>query len=93
MGRQSLILIGAVLALPFVASAQAPNPKAESEVKAGIQLKVKGDLAGAEGHYREAIRLDPGYAEAHYNLGILLTERGDIDGAIFEYRRDRKSVV
>ena len=36
--------------------------------------------------YREAIRLKPDYALAHYNLGIALRKKGDVDGAIAEYR-------
>lgn len=35
---------------------------------------------------REAIRLKPDDAEAHYNLGVALRARADLDGAITEYR-------
>ena len=36
----------------------------------------------AETEFREAIRLDPGYASAHNGLGTALKMRGDIDGAV-----------
>jgi len=35
--------------------------------------------------YGEAIRLKPDYAEAFYNRGIALQDKGDLDGAIEEY--------
>jgi tetratricopeptide (TPR) repeat protein len=37
--------------------------------------------------YREAIRLDPKYAAPHNNLGNLLRDKGDPDGAIAAYTR------
>jgi tetratricopeptide (TPR) repeat protein len=36
--------------------------------------------------FREAVRLKPEYAEAHYNLGRLLSDLGKLDEAIAEYR-------
>jgi tetratricopeptide (TPR) repeat protein len=48
---------------------------------------VRKDIDGAEAAYRAAIAADPGYADAHYNLGHLLqTERKDIDSAEAAYR-------
>ena len=39
-----------------------------------------------EDEFRESIRLDPGYALTHYYLGEELKARGNLDGAIDEYR-------
>ena len=39
-----------------------------------------GDLAGAAGSYRDAIRRDPTILAAHNNLGIALRRTGDLDG-------------
>ena len=36
--------------------------------------------------YREAVRLDPKGATAHHNLGLVLQEKGDFEGAVAEYR-------
>lgn len=48
---------------------------------------TSGDAAGAEESFRAALRLAPGIAEAHANLGILLENRGEIDEAETCYRR------
>ncbi len=47
----------------------------------GVYLTQVGRLADAEKQYLEATRLDDSYAEAHYNLGLLYVERGDIERA------------
>jgi len=38
------------------------------------------------GHFREAIRLEPKDVMAHQNLGIALYGKGQLEGAIQEYR-------
>lgn len=52
----------------------------------GMALRLQGRDKEAEAAYREAIRLNPDQAEAHYNLGILLMEVGDYRGALSELR-------
>jgi tetratricopeptide (TPR) repeat protein len=37
--------------------------------------------------YRQALTIDPGHAQAHVNLGRLLHERGDLDGALAHYQQ------
>jgi tetratricopeptide (TPR) repeat protein len=37
-------------------------------------------------HYRNAIWLEPNYADAHYNLGVVLANGGDVDTAIAEWK-------
>jgi tetratricopeptide (TPR) repeat protein len=49
--------------------------------------KAKEAMAGkkldqAIGHLQEAVKLEPQLAEAHYNLGILLRQKGRIDEAV-----------
>ena len=53
----------------------------------GITLNEQGDTDGAISHYREAVELRPGYAEAHYNLGRLLVQKGQVDEAITHYEK------
>ncbi len=50
----------------------------------GIIAKKEGNLQKAELLFRNAIALKPDYAGAHFNLGLLLMEKNDIDGAVAE---------
>lgn len=52
----------------------------------GIALVEKSQLDEAIGHYREALRLRPDYAEAYNNLGIALGKKGQVEEAIRCYR-------
>lgn len=47
----------------------------------------KGDLAGAEKHYRAALRLNSHAADAHYNYGVLLLSAGRIREAGETFRK------
>src|SRR5690606_35184963 len=50
------------------------------------QLHRAGDLSGAIQTYRQAIHLDPGFAEAYNNLGAALRANGRRNEAIAAYR-------
>ena len=41
-------------------------------------------------HFREALRLRPGDADIHTNLGALLASRGDLSGAIQAFEQALK---
>lgn len=45
----------------------------------------------AETAYRRALELDPAHREANLNLGRLLHEAGDLDGALAHYGRARRA--
>ncbi|MCE5267717.1 MAG: tetratricopeptide repeat protein [Planctomycetaceae bacterium] len=60
------------------------NARAEC-AHAGSAIDLN-ELDRAMGEYRAAIRIKPGYAEAHFNLGVALADSGDYRGAIDEYR-------
>ena len=49
-------------------------------------LAKKGDLDGAEGFYRQAIRLKPDYAKANNNIGVVFARMGRREEAEQEYR-------
>lgn len=48
-------------------------------------LQEKGDLQGAEDHYRQFLQLQPHSAEGHANLGIVLAHEDKLDAAVAEY--------
>src|SRR5262249_38906349 len=53
----------------------------------GNALADRGDDRGAEADYREALQHRPGYAQAHCNLGHLLTRKGLFGKALEALRR------
>lgn len=53
----------------------------------GTAQAKQGKMAKAEQAIRQAIRLDPNYAEAHENLGRLMLEQKRDDDAIVHFRR------
>jgi tetratricopeptide (TPR) repeat protein len=53
----------------------------------GRALLEKGELAQAESHFQEALKLEPLSAVIHTNLGKTLKREGRIDEAIFEFQR------
>jgi tetratricopeptide (TPR) repeat protein len=52
----------------------------------GNVLARKGRLDEAISHFQQAIALRPDYPDPHYNLGVVLLERRDVDGAMAEFR-------
>jgi Flp pilus assembly protein TadD len=58
-----------------------------AENNLGATLREQDDLAEAEKHLREAIRIRPDFVRAWNNLGIALDQQGRIDEAIVCYQR------
>jgi len=73
----------------FLASGGTTSKFPESAVehyRRGTQFHVRGQIDEAIKEYREAIRLQPGLAQAHSNLGLAYRDKGDLDAAIREYQ-------
>jgi tetratricopeptide (TPR) repeat protein len=47
----------------------------------GMVHALRGERAQAESHYRQALALDPGFSDAHYQYGVLLNGTGRRDEA------------
>ncbi len=56
----------------------------------GIKAYQTKDYAGAEGHFREAVKIDPKFAEAHYNLGLALHGQKNHKDAVVEFKLAKK---
>ena len=74
-------------ALPVLAEAAAIAPKdPEIPYLQALALAELGDEVGTEAKLRAAIRLNPRYARAYYNLGLLLSSQGHEQAAIISLR-------
>src|SRR4051812_46632943 len=76
-----------VTVTPAVARAEVRLDKPHELLGHGVVLVVAGKFADAEKPLREALRIDPTLAEAHYNLAVALRNLGNADDAIAEYHR------
>ncbi len=57
-----------------------------ADVSLGLTLVEHGQTGDGIAHYREALRINPGYAEAHNDLGMALFQEGKTAEAVAEYR-------
>ncbi len=69
-----------------VEDALAITERHEIENALGTECAKRGDLEGAERHYRAAIALAPGFFKPHNNLGNVLLGRGQLEAAVEHYR-------
>jgi tetratricopeptide (TPR) repeat protein len=83
---RALATIPGVVAAAFVCSLVAGFAIALLN-NVGVGDYEKGNLNAAIAKYREAIRLNPGFAEAHSNLCLALSDKGNTDEAIAECRQ------
>jgi len=66
---------------------KAAHPSPWPQLNLALTLKFLNRLDEAEVHLREAVRLDPALALAHYQLGLVLEDRNHADDAIHELNR------
>ncbi|MCH2185417.1 tetratricopeptide repeat protein, partial [Myxococcota bacterium] len=78
-GRSIAIVLGVVFAVAIAANwplSDKQYMRSVTEYNLGNELYAMDDIEEAKNHYREAIRLYPGNALAHQNLGSLLAMEG-----------------
>jgi tetratricopeptide (TPR) repeat protein len=59
-----------------------PHPSSWPPLDFAITLMNAGRPEDAEAALHEAIKFDPGNSRAHYQLGVVLDQKGDMQGAI-----------
>jgi superkiller protein 3 len=74
--------------LAAVAHAQdAPSPEAAERNNRGIALLKEGKAAEAAAHFRAAVELSPGFADAQGNLAFAYEKAGKLDDAMTAYQK------
>ncbi len=63
-----------------------PHPSAWPYLNLAITQQFVDQISDAETNLREALRLDPDFAQAHFQLGCLLETLGRLDAAIVELK-------
>ena len=86
-----VLLLSALALLPGAGWLGADNPASSNDqfsehMKQGKHFIDQRDWDAALLEYREAVRIDPGDAEAHIGVGRALGEKGDKDGALGEFK-------
>ncbi len=62
------------------------HPSAWPYLNLAITQQFLNQLADAEKNLREALRLDPGFAKAHFQLGTVLEDQGKLEAALAELK-------
>ena len=82
----TLIVVCSALAFYFF-KAESPQQARERYFARGRQYVINGKSPEAVIMFRNAIQIDPSFAEARYELGVALMQRRDFPGAFREFRR------
>jgi Ca-activated chloride channel family protein len=84
-----ILLLTAAPASSPATSGQAQEQKEEAALfnTQGLELSKSGRFEGAVKAFKQAIKLKPDYAEAHYNLGDAYAQLHEFKKAIDEYKQ------
>lgn len=63
-----------------------PHPAAWPYVNLAMVLQLMNQFNEAEANLREAIQIEPDFAQAHFELGNVFEHKGEIDTAIGEFQ-------
>jgi Tfp pilus assembly protein PilF len=66
------------------------NQAAQFATNTGIRKLKEGQVATAIGRFEAALKLDPAYAPAHYQLGLALQKQGKRAAAQAAFARARE---
>lgn len=58
-----------------------------SSYNIALSRQARDDRAGARRALRRTLRAKPGHAAAHFQLGLMMEEDGDIEGAVHHYAK------
>ena len=95
--RRRLLLVSILVALclgitTYIYLGESPEVKRDRYFQKGQEYIVQGKLPEALIMFKNALKADPTFAEAHYQIGLVLVQKRDFQQAFAEFGRaiDRK---
>ena len=77
----------------LTAAAELDPGNPEIDMAFGLAYQARGDLGKSAEYFRRALRKKPDYAEAHNNLGVVLSHLGRGDEAVREFEAAASDVL
>lgn len=84
--KKKLAILGALATLLFTQSPEAFCDNAKVHLDVGLNHFYKNRYLEAYKEFKQAVEIDPSYAEAYYNLGRVYKAQGFIKEAIVEFQ-------
>jgi tetratricopeptide (TPR) repeat protein len=78
-------MLALLLGVAFVFSSPQQTPDVAARFDRALELQNQGAFKEAADEYRALLRIAPNYAEAHANLGAVLSRLGQLDDATKSY--------
>jgi tetratricopeptide (TPR) repeat protein len=66
--------------------APSSHDRSKDLLRQALEKHSQGDTNGAERLFKQALAIDPGNADANFNLGAMLEDKGDMNGALHYYQ-------
>src|SRR6516164_6249781 len=68
------------------ASSHSEEQQAAEHNTRGVELAHRGEHAAAVQEFRQTVAIQPGFAEAYYNMGLSLLQMGDSEEALKSFQ-------
>lgn len=70
-----------------IVSRVSPKGSFDLENNCGVELFRAGKIDEAEGHFRKSVELQPRWPYSQNNLGAVLEQKNDLEGALAQYKK------
>jgi len=84
-------VVSALLIIPLLAGCQAPEVRKQKAYEKGLVFMETGETRKAILEFRNAIQIDPKFADARYGLGLCLLKQENYGAAALELKKVREA--
>ena len=83
----ALVGVGLAIAAFYLLSGRSPEEKRDRYLKGGREYIAQSKINEAVIMFKNAVKVDPAYADSHHELGLALLRKADYRRAFGEFRR------